>query len=83
MLVFFLLISDPLLATYMPDYENLNGTMPGAEDPFLIWPVKHCMILFFTLAFILGLAGNLLVLFVIIRNKSMQTVTNFFSPIWQ
>ena len=60
--------------------SSWNGSYDYAsmEDPFLTYPIMPILTIIYTLAFLLGLAGNVLVLFVIIRNKSMQTVTNFF-----
>ncbi|XP_072045552.1 uncharacterized protein [Amphiura filiformis] len=60
------------------DMQYDPGNMTQPPDPYTVWPVKHILISIYSIAFILGLAGNMLVLFVIIRNKKMQTVTNFF-----
>ncbi|XP_063363490.1 prolactin-releasing peptide receptor-like [Cydia amplana] len=40
--------------------------------------VQSGFCIFYTVIFVLGLLGNLLVCFVVIRNKAMQTVTNLF-----
>ncbi|XP_022088769.1 probable G-protein coupled receptor No18 isoform X2 [Acanthaster planci] len=41
-------------------------------------PVKDILIATFVPVFIVSLIGNLLVVYVIVRNRSMHTVTNFF-----
>lgn len=48
------------------------------EDPFTKSPVKQILITVYVTIFFLGFTGNLMVIFVIARNKSMRTVTNFF-----
>ncbi|XP_030838576.1 galanin receptor type 1 [Strongylocentrotus purpuratus] len=53
-----------------------NGSM--GEDPYLEAPLKQILITVFVVIFALSLFGNFLVVFVIARNKSMHTVTNFF-----
>lgn len=49
-----------------PDYIN---SMPSIKAFF------YCL---YILIFLLGVAGNALVCYVVIRNKNMQTVTNIF-----
>ncbi|XP_054772013.2 trissin receptor-like [Lytechinus pictus] len=53
-----------------------NGSM--VEDPFLEAPLKQILITVFVVIFALSFFGNILVVYVIARNKSMHTVTNFF-----
>lgn len=44
-----------------------------------LWPVDAWLVpLFFGMLMLLGLTGNLLVIFVICRHKQMRTVTNFY-----
>ncbi|XP_045687479.1 kiSS-1 receptor isoform X3 [Phyllostomus hastatus] len=44
-----------------------------------LWPVDAWLVpLFFGVLMLLGLTGNLLVIFVICRHKQMRTVTNFY-----
>lgn len=59
---------DGLLPENMDEYANVI-------DNKVIQTV-FCVI--YTVIFVLGLLGNLLVCFVVIRNKAMQTVTNLF-----
>lgn len=40
--------------------------------------IQSTFCIIYTIIFVLGLLGNLLVCFVVIRNKAMQTVTNLF-----
>ena len=42
-----------------------------------VW-LRGILIFFYTVIFLLGVSGNLLVVFVVVRNKSMQTITNIF-----
>ena len=39
---------------------------------------EWCVIVLYAIVFVVGLIGNFLVCFVVWRNKSMQTVTNYF-----
>ena len=43
----------------------------------LTW-LMSLFIIFYSLIFLLGLIGNVLVAFVVVRNKAMQTITNIF-----
>ncbi|XP_022088825.1 trissin receptor-like [Acanthaster planci] len=61
----------------MEEFANdTNGTV--WKDPYIESPLKEILIISFTVTSILGLCGNLLVIFVIAYNRSMRTVTNFF-----
>ena len=42
-----------------------------------VW-LRGILIFLYTVIFLLGVSGNLLVVFVVVRNKSMQTITNIF-----
>ncbi|XP_036898631.1 kiSS-1 receptor [Sturnira hondurensis] len=53
---------------------NVSGGLAPA-----LWPVDAWLVpLFFGVLMLLGLTGNLLVIFVICRHKQMRTVTNFY-----
>lgn len=39
---------------------------------------EWCLIVLYLIVFILGLIGNFLVVFVVVRNKHMRTITNLF-----
>ena len=58
-----------------------SGSPLLPEQPYEItqevW-LRGILIFFYTVIFILGVSGNLLVVFVVVRNKSMQTITNIF-----
>ncbi|XP_038057627.1 pyrokinin-1 receptor-like [Patiria miniata] len=47
-------------------------------DLYVLHPVKDILIATFVPVFVISLTGNLLVIYVIVRNRSMHTVTNFF-----
>ncbi|XP_033645433.1 trissin receptor-like [Asterias rubens] len=57
--------------------SSLNET-EMYDDPYVQSPLKETIILSYSLTFFFGFLGNLLVIFVIARNRSMHTVTNFF-----
>lgn len=48
------------------------------EDPFHKVFVQLIFSIFYIIIFFMGMYGNFLVCFVVLRNKTMQTVTNFF-----
>ncbi|XP_059608053.1 prolactin-releasing peptide receptor-like [Phlebotomus argentipes] len=54
---------------------SLNATQTDIINNEL---VQATFCLLYTIIFILGVVGNLLVCYVVFRNKAMQTVTNFF-----
>lgn len=72
----------------IPNYNMLiNDTERNSTPDSLLPPANNiidnkwvqgvfCVI--YTVIFVLGLIGNILVCFVVIRNKAMQTVTNLF-----
>lgn len=59
---------------------NLNESLPEIhwDDPFHMPLSLFIFISFYIIIFILGLFGNFLVCFVVARQRTMQTVTNFF-----
>lgn len=65
-------------------YISLSGlSVPDNDsdtdvDLYTTSPVKEILIATFVPVFVISLAGNVLVVFVIVRNRSMHTVTNFF-----
>lgn len=55
------------------------GTNVSDDRAHASWPVDAWLVpLFFGVLMLLGLTGNLLVIFVICRHKQMRTVTNFY-----
>ncbi|XP_071964357.1 trissin receptor-like [Antedon mediterranea] len=48
------------------------------EDPYEGPSIKAAIIIFNILIFVFGLTGNILVILVVLRNRSMKTTTNFF-----
>ena len=57
----------------------VNSTAPQERDEFTKNPlIRGIFVLFYCVIFLLGLSGNSLVVFVVLRNKSMQTITNIF-----
>lgn len=67
-------------------YQNVsvvNATEPivfglPTDDPILLPLSRFIFISLYTIIFALGLFGNFLVCFVVARQRTMQTVTNFF-----
>ncbi|CAG7830977.1 unnamed protein product [Allacma fusca] len=65
------------------DNCTVNGTeygnMTAAGEDIVSYPAVQAMFyVIYTTIFVLGIIGNVLVCFVVMRNKAMQTVTNFF-----
>ncbi|XP_052127051.1 prolactin-releasing peptide receptor-like [Frankliniella occidentalis] len=61
--------------------DTLNGTAYDDEechDPIECPAVQAFFCLLYTTIFVLGVFGNVLVCYVVGRNRAMQTVTNFF-----
>lgn len=58
----------PTPSPHLPGYENIIDNK---------W-VQTIFCVIYTVIFVLGLLGNFIVCFVVIRNKAMQTVTNLF-----
>ena len=58
----------------------LNSTDTMAQDDVVLqqWWLRGIFILLYAVIFLLGVSGNSLVVFVVIRNNSMQTITNIF-----
>ncbi|XP_074640227.1 neuropeptide Y receptor type 2-like [Tubulanus polymorphus] len=61
--------SNPVMANTA---ENSTGDI--TDEPWL----RGIVIPFYVIIFILGITGNTIVVFVVARNKSMQTITNIF-----
>lgn len=59
----------------MDDYENYTESY---EDPYVSGPIRNIILGTFIPLFPLTICGNCLVICVIVRNRSMRTVTNFF-----
>lgn len=57
---------------------NILPTHVSYENPISNKAVQAIFCVIYTIIFVLGLLGNVLVCFVVIRNKAMQTVTNLF-----
>ena len=70
-------------STRLPDSTD-NGTLASftvaptkIDVTQAVW-VRAIFIALYSLIFLLGIVGNSLVVYVVIRNKSMQTITNIF-----
>ena len=61
------------LTTSMAGEENEDSSMVMRE-PWLM----SMFVFSYSLIFLLGMTGNCLVAFVVMRNKAMQTITNIF-----
>ena len=57
---------------------NGSATAKMASDIMDDWGVRGIFIVLYAVIFLLGISGNTLVVFVVIRNRSMQTITNIF-----
>lgn len=55
----------------------LNGTTVDDQVMHLPW-LKGIFITIYGIIFLLGVSGNSLVVYVVLRNKAMQTITNIF-----
>lgn len=55
-----------------------DSLLPSANNIIDNKWVQAVFCVIYTIIFVLGLVGNILVCFVVIRNKAMQTVTNLF-----
>ncbi|XP_050691155.1 somatostatin receptor type 2-like [Eriocheir sinensis] len=72
--------------SYLSGVEWLNGTncsgggevFDGRLFPLLNQTVQYVTVAFLALAFLLGLCGNTLVIYVVTRFSKMQTVTNLY-----
>lgn len=56
--------------------KMLNGTM--SNDPIKFREVQALFMVIYTVIFVLGIFGNTLICYIVCRNRTMQTVTNFF-----
>lgn len=56
--------------------SNINGTRP--PDPIEDKAVQAAFCTAYTIIFVVGMFGNALVCYAVIRNRAMQTVTNLF-----
>lgn len=54
-----------------------NGMDAGANIMWHPWVQSMCILLY-SLIFLLGVSGNSLVVYVVLRNRAMQTITNIF-----
>ena len=67
--------------TFITESHYLNNSLSN-NDKFAIpnseynWQMSQ--ILFYVLTFIIGIIGNLLVIFVILMNRKLKTVTNMY-----
>ena len=66
-----------IISPHLTDLSSENGTME-IYDPYLTTPFRAILIATYGPIFLIGTMGNLLVIYVIAHNRSMQTVTNFF-----
>ncbi|XP_071807515.1 uncharacterized protein [Asterias amurensis] len=71
-------ISKEGLSAAFMNNSDTDVDNDGEIDLYTVSPVKEILIATFVSVFIVSLAGNVLVVFVIVRNRSMHTVTNFF-----
>lgn len=60
-----------------PDMFNIH-TKPPRENVIDNKVVQAIFCVVYTIIFVLGILGNMLVCYVVIRNRAMQTVTNLF-----
>lgn len=68
--------TSPMLTTDVPD--NSSRAASHLEDVTSNLVVQIVFCLFYVNIFVLGIFGNVLVCFVVARNRHMHTVTNFF-----
>ncbi len=65
-------------------YDNFTVNENNGTDVEHLYDMMHepwfkgVFIVLYTVIFLLGVSGNLLVVYVVLRNKSMQTITNLF-----
>ena len=59
-------------------YGNISDELQEPEDIMEQWWLRGIFILLYAVIFLLGVSGNSLVVFVVLRNNSMQTITNIF-----
>lgn len=68
---------SPDNATSLSSNQTL-GFKLSEDDPFQLPFVQFIFSVFYVIIFLLGMFGNFLVIFVVARTRTMQTVTNFF-----
>lgn len=56
--------------------SSANETM--TNDPIKFRGVQALFLIIYTVIFVLGIFGNTLICYIVCRNRTMQTVTNFF-----
>ncbi|KAJ8033674.1 Trissin receptor [Holothuria leucospilota] len=62
----------------MENYTTSSDFSNTDEDPYTVSPVKEIIIVTYLSLLPVSLLGNFLVIYVIIKNKKLRTVTNFF-----
>lgn len=77
-----------LMQNFTLDWQNIshNGSIYGEEEYYDAQPdifnslpgLKALFYAIYIFIFVIGICGNVLVCYVVFRNKSMQTVTNYF-----
>nr|KAG5708305.1 hypothetical protein BaRGS_034336 [Batillaria attramentaria] len=65
------------LSTTIPVWEKQAAEDDTDQVMRLPW-LMSLFIFFYSLIFLLGITGNVLVVFIVLRNKAMQTITNIF-----
>ena len=85
-------MTSAIMSTSQFEYYNSSSASPtittvaaGADDDIAMTSslleyaaVRFTFIACYALIFVLGFCGNALVVFVVLRNKTMQTITNIF-----
>ncbi|XP_064630394.1 prolactin-releasing peptide receptor-like [Lineus longissimus] len=69
-------VSGTFLPTELPA-ANITKNITEPHEPVGEW-IKAMTIPFYVVIFVVGVTGNSLVVFVVARNKAMQTITNIF-----
>ena len=59
-------------------YENQTNSAGNFNDLTNLLIVRLSFVAMYAIIFVLGISGNALVVFVVLRNKAMQTITNLF-----
>ncbi|PIK43923.1 putative galanin receptor type 1, partial [Apostichopus japonicus] len=62
----------------MENSTNGSDVITHPDDPFTVSPVKEVIMVTYMALFPVSLTGNFLVIYVIVKNKKLRTVTNFF-----
>ena len=58
--------------------QNTTDTNTDQDDVMELKWLRAIFIIFYSIIFLFGVSGNSLVVFVVVRNKSMQSITNIF-----